>query len=116
MQKSDDNDRRDDLHDEYLLDDMMLTRDQMDLLFQPSNRRNGVKDPDLLWPGKVVPILISKDFSKSRHRCVLMNDFSLQSLQMKTIGKRFRQHSKCCRVKLASNSKSSPMASPSSTS
>lgn len=63
MQNSDDNDIR----DEYLLDDMILTREQMDQLFLPPNRRNGVKDPDLLWPGKIVPILISKAFSKSRH-------------------------------------------------
>lgn len=51
---------------EYLLDDMVLTKDQMDHLFMPQSikSRNGVKDLNLLWPNKTVPVWISRDFSE----------------------------------------------------
>lgn len=51
---------------EFLLDDMILTREQMDQLFMAPNitNRNGVKDLNLLWPNKTVPVWISSDFSE----------------------------------------------------
>lgn len=51
---------------EYLLDDMILTKEQMDQLFTPKSikSRNGVKDLNLLWPNKTVPVWISHDFSE----------------------------------------------------
>lgn len=51
---------------EYLLDDMILTKDQMDQLFMPRSikSRNGVKDLNLLWPNKTVPVWINRDFSE----------------------------------------------------
>lgn len=51
---------------EFLIDDMVLSREQMDALFSPEVRRNAVVDPELLWPDKTVPVFISNDFSESR--------------------------------------------------
>lgn len=53
----------DDVDVEYLLDDMILSREQMDDLFDNS-RRNAVVDRNLLWPNKIVPVLINDEFSK----------------------------------------------------
>ena len=51
--------------EEFQLDDMILTKDQMDALFTPNRKfsRNGVIDRDYLWPDKTVPVFISDDFS-----------------------------------------------------
>lgn len=49
---------------EFLLDDMILSREQMDELFQPTTRKNGVKNLENLWPNKTIPFLISQKFSK----------------------------------------------------
>lgn len=72
-----DNERRafDDLQDDhfeddeevdFILDDMVLSRQQMDELFGSPGRRNAIVDPEQLWPNKTVPVFISDDFSKSR--------------------------------------------------
>lgn len=55
----------DDVDVEFLLDDMILSREQMDDLFDNS-RRNAVVDKKLLWPNKIVPVLINDEFSKKR--------------------------------------------------
>lgn len=54
-----------DYNDEYLLDDMVLTREQMDELFLPEHRRNAMTDPEALWPDKTVSVFVTNDFSKS---------------------------------------------------
>lgn len=61
----DDDWQNDENEDEFMLDDMILSRDQMDELFATSNRRNGVKNESLLWPNKTVPVLINNEFSKT---------------------------------------------------
>lgn len=63
----DDNLENDVAEVDYLLDDMLLSKEQMDALFQASNRRNGLKDESLLWPNKTVNVFISDDFSKKRY-------------------------------------------------
>lgn len=50
---------------EFLMDDMILSQEQMDELFNPEIRRNAVSDEDKLWPNNTVPLFISDDFSKS---------------------------------------------------
>jgi hypothetical protein len=50
---------------EYMMDDMILTKDQMDFLFHPEVRRNGLRSPEARWPDKTVPVYISDDFSES---------------------------------------------------
>lgn len=50
----------------YLMDDMILSEEQMDELFGSPSRRNAVTDPELLWPNQTVPVFISDDFSKSQ--------------------------------------------------
>lgn len=50
---------------EFLLDDMVLSREQMDDLFDTS-RRNAVIDNNQLWPDKTVPVLINDEFSKNQ--------------------------------------------------
>lgn len=44
----------------------------MDEMFQPTTRKNGVKDLEKLWPNKTVPYLISKNFSKKHGFSVIM--------------------------------------------
>lgn len=51
---------------QYQLDDMVLTKRQMDGLFNPESRRNGVVDPDLYWPNKTVPVFVTDDYSESQ--------------------------------------------------
>lgn len=55
----------DDVDVEFLLDDMILSREQMDELFDTS-RRNAVIDKNQLWPDKTVPVLINDEFSKNQ--------------------------------------------------
>lgn len=50
---------------EFIMDDMILSKEQMDELFGTESRRNAVVDPELLWPNNTVPVFISNDFSKS---------------------------------------------------
>lgn len=47
------------------MDDMILSKEQMDELFAPEIRRNAVSDEDKLWPNNTVPVFISDDFSES---------------------------------------------------
>lgn len=47
------------------MDDMILTKVQMDTLFS-EKRRNGLKGLQFLWPNKTVPVLISDEFGKLR--------------------------------------------------
>ena len=55
----------DNFETKYALDDMILTRRQMDNLFVKGTRRNGVKDSNERWPNKIVPVFINNDFGES---------------------------------------------------
>lgn len=52
----------------YMLDDMILTREQMDYLFTNGTRRNGVIDPNLKWPNKTVIVNVTDDFSEWKQK------------------------------------------------
>lgn len=78
-------------NDEFLIDDMILTKDQMDDLFLASDRRNGISEKDHLWPNGTVPVSISDSFSESTWRRLLAFrlKMKLQSLRQSTESENF---------------------------
>lgn len=51
------------------MDDMILTKEDNERLFEPDvKRRNAIKDIDMLWPDKTVRYFIGSDKYNDEHR------------------------------------------------